>query len=493
MKKLFSLLLGLGLAAVAWAQPVESDPVGTPKRTPEELQKLLAPIAIYPDALVALILPSAAASSDVVLAARFLAADGKATELDQQSWDPSVIALAHYPELVKWMDQNLEWTREVGEAFAIQPTDVMNAVQTLRANAQKSGLLADTPQQRVIVRDAAIYIEPATDVIYVPYYDPDIVFYHRAPFGPWLTFSTGFVVGSWLNYDCDWHRHSIWVYHRPPGWTYRPGWRWHDHGPDRRIVRSPWRPSPGYRHREYAHAPNRPRPPVARPEWRRDRPAGQNHFRDGNRSSSLDRGRRDGRWSGDGRPGENNRRTHSGQPSQANAVRQGTQSWGPSVANNLVQTPAANPSPGSSNPAAASPAERPRLGNPSPGGFRRDGERRGGVNRVPDAGRAQSRSSAASPGTSAPQVQRPGGSARAAGAGPREGGRPAYRAPASSGATGASHPQAVSRSPAAARIERPVQAVTPGAAMNSAGTRSAPAPRTADNNGTRGGNRNHDR
>ncbi|QYM80611.1 DUF3300 domain-containing protein [Horticoccus luteus] len=182
-------------------------------RTPEELDKLVAPIALYPDVLVALILPASTVPTDVTLAARFLANSDGSAAIEDQPWDESVKALVHYPEVVKWMDENLEWTRELGLAFAAQSTDVMNAVQRMRTQARATGALKDTPQQEVVVRDQIIYIEPATpDVIYVPRYNYDLV-YGPPPFGyagPFLTFGIGYSVGSWLDFDLDWHRRVLW-------------------------------------------------------------------------------------------------------------------------------------------------------------------------------------------------------------------------------------------------------------------------------------------
>ena len=219
---------------------------------------MLAPIALYPDALVALILPAATAPTDIVLAARFLAVNGPAANVDGQAWDESVRALAHYPDIVKWMDENLEWTLTLGVAFTQQPADVMQAVQRLRAKARAEGALIDTPQQQVVMEDDAICIVPAQpDVIYVPIYDPELVFWAREPLlgRPYLTFGLGYSIGVWLNFDCDWHRHNVWVRQHPRDWDRR-----------REPVRPPtfwrpdndghaWRPPPG---RPRLFAPMRP-------------------------------------------------------------------------------------------------------------------------------------------------------------------------------------------------------------------------------------------
>jgi len=194
-----------------------------PKRTEDQLEQLLGPIALYPDALIAIILPASTNSPDIVLAARYLSTGSNST-VDSQSWDDSVKALSHYPEVVKWMDENLEWTKQLGEAFLSQPADVMKTVQRLRERARTVGALTDTPQQRVVVSGGEIAIEPAQDdIIYVPRYDPEVVYWGRNYnySGPFITFGLGLPVGAWLAYDCDWRTRAIWV------GRHREGNHWH--------------------------------------------------------------------------------------------------------------------------------------------------------------------------------------------------------------------------------------------------------------------------
>jgi hypothetical protein len=197
--------------------------------THEQLKQLVAPIALYPDALIALILPASTVPSDLVLAARFVASNGDSAKVANQPWDDSVKSLVRYPDIVKWMDQNLEWTTQLGEAFLDQPADVMNTIQELRAQARAAGTLVDTPQQKVVEKETYIRIVPAEpEVIYVPQYDPENVFvdYEELHYGepypsywrPALTFGIGFAVGPWLNYDCDWPRRKVCVGDWDPGW-----------------------------------------------------------------------------------------------------------------------------------------------------------------------------------------------------------------------------------------------------------------------------------
>ena len=124
--RLIALLLFTFAAGSPAAEPAPDSgpvqPAAEPARfTAEQLDQLLGPIALYPDALIALILPAATAPADLVIAARFFANEGDPASAAGRAWDESVKSLVHYPEVVKWMDQNLEWTKQVGEAFVAQP------------------------------------------------------------------------------------------------------------------------------------------------------------------------------------------------------------------------------------------------------------------------------------------------------------------------------------------------------------------------------------
>ncbi|MEI6494302.1 MAG: DUF3300 domain-containing protein, partial [Verrucomicrobiota bacterium] len=196
------------LAAQIAGQPVPPPvQMDSKKLNTEELGQLLAPIALYPDALIALILPASTVVPDVVMAARYLKANGDPDHTGDQPWDESVKSLARYPEVLAWMDENLEWTSSVGEAFVEQPTDVMAAIQALRAQAKAAGNLVDSPQQKVVEEEENIRIVPADpEVIYVPQYDPQVVYVQSYSTVPVLTFGVGFAVGSWLCYDFDWRQ-----------------------------------------------------------------------------------------------------------------------------------------------------------------------------------------------------------------------------------------------------------------------------------------------
>lgn len=222
----FSLLLIFIGSCTSWAEVYQTDADYQSSGdyfSPEELDDLLAPIALYPDPLIAQILPAATFADQIKEAAYFVRRNGT-SRIDYQPWDVSVKAIAHYPNILFMMDKRYEWTIALGQAVVYQEQDVMDAIQVLRADARAAGTLVSTPQQDVIVEGDDIRIVPAeARVIYVPQYDPDIVF-AGMPYPSYglVTFSVGFGIGSWLNRDCDWHRHRIY-YHgwRSGGWVYR--------------------------------------------------------------------------------------------------------------------------------------------------------------------------------------------------------------------------------------------------------------------------------
>lgn len=221
---LFLISMVLPYAALADDQP-EPYNMGAPYNddyfTAEELEDLLAPIALYPDPLIAQILPAATFIDQIDEAARYIRLFGKTARIDRQPWDVSVKALAHYPDVLLMMDQKQDWTVSLGQAFVNQPEEVMYAIQRLRSHAMAAGNLVSTPQQQVVVEGDDIRIYPAEpQVIYVPVYDPQVVYVERpTPSYGLVTFGIGFTIGAWLNRDCDWHGRRVY-YH---GWQGR-GW-----------------------------------------------------------------------------------------------------------------------------------------------------------------------------------------------------------------------------------------------------------------------------
>jgi hypothetical protein len=187
--------------------------------TAEQLDNLLAPIALYPDPLLAQVLVAATFVDQIDVAARWVRAFGQ-SGIDDEPWDVSVKAVAHYPTVLSMMADNLDWTTAVGQAYVNQSTDVMMSIQRLREMARSQGNLLTTPQQEVIVEPQYIRIVPVgPEYIYVPYYDPGIIFF-RPIYVPgfytgWISFGTGFLIGAWLNLDCNWPLYSVYY----TGWV----------------------------------------------------------------------------------------------------------------------------------------------------------------------------------------------------------------------------------------------------------------------------------
>ncbi len=224
MKLRLLTFLSLFLAAGLQLTAQDADDAAGPKRTPEELRDLLGPVALYPDPLISLILPASTVTSDLVLAARAVKGGADPETLQDKPWDSAVKGLTRYPDTLAWLDENLEWTSQVGDAFVTQPVDVMEAIQDLRAKAKAMGNLQDTPEQKIVQDDTDIRILPAQpDYIFEPRYDPQVVYYERPVAGPVIYFGAPLLVGAWLAYDFDWHRHHLYrgEWHHHDGWDYR--------------------------------------------------------------------------------------------------------------------------------------------------------------------------------------------------------------------------------------------------------------------------------
>jgi hypothetical protein len=184
-KTLFVLaLLGVFMVMSApcqvFAQGEEGPPVSFSE---QELDQMLAPVALYPDSLLAQILIAATFPNQVMDANNWMKGhpgmgrDQLNAELDRMDWDMSIKALAPFPQVLDMMAQQLEWTQRLGEAFLAQQADVMDAVQRLRRKAEQAGNLRTTAQQRVVVADDYVEIQPVTpEVVYIPRYDPAVVY-----------------------------------------------------------------------------------------------------------------------------------------------------------------------------------------------------------------------------------------------------------------------------------------------------------------------------
>ncbi len=213
------------------------------QQTPDQLQQLVAPIALYPDSLVAQILAAATFPEQVVEADRFvqnhpdLKGDALGQAVDQQPWDPSVKALTAFPSVLGNMDKNISWTSSLGDAYYNQQQDVMDAVQAMRKKAQQAGNLKSTPQQTVTDDTYGdVDIAPADpSVVYVPAYDPWLAYGYPVPVwpgwyeypgiwfgGPYLSFGVGFGIGwyggfgwGWGHWGFDWrHRYPVFDHQR---------------------------------------------------------------------------------------------------------------------------------------------------------------------------------------------------------------------------------------------------------------------------------------
>ena len=235
---IFSMLLVCNQATFAQyegAPPPPPASVSTPAQpafSQPELDQMLAPIALYPDPLLSQILMASTYPLEVVEAARWsranpmLKGDDAVRAVQQSDWDPSVKSLVAFPQMLQMMDEKLAWTERLGDAFLAQESQVMDTVQNLRQKAYAAGYFKSNDQVRVEPQGQIIVVEPASpDVIYVPYYDPTVVYgswwwsdYPPIYWAPWpdyyfvsgfawglgITISTGFFFG-----DCDWHHHRV--------------------------------------------------------------------------------------------------------------------------------------------------------------------------------------------------------------------------------------------------------------------------------------------
>ena len=266
--QLLALLL---CVSVVFAQTTELGPVDSAPAqsafTQQELDQMLAPVALYPDSLLSQILMASTYPIEVVQAARWsranpgLSGDAAVKAVEQNNWDPSVKSLVAFPQVISMMDEKLDWMERLGDAFLSQQQQVMDTVQQLRQKAQAAGNLQSNENVRVEPQGQTIVIEQANpQIVYVPYYNPTVVYgpwwypeYPPVYWGPWpgyyarpgfgagfywgagITIGAGFFFGAF-----DWpHRHVTVVnvnnyYYRPParapngppgGWYHDPGHR----------------------------------------------------------------------------------------------------------------------------------------------------------------------------------------------------------------------------------------------------------------------------
>jgi Protein of unknown function (DUF3300) len=275
------------MTASALAQTQDVSPAAPPtapaQRSAADLEKLAAPMALYPDPLVAIMLPAAAYPVEIVQAARFVANTNNLATLDDQPWDDNVKAVAKFPSVIQNMSDQLGWTAELGQAFVQQPSELMDAIQSLRAKAQSVGTLQTTPQQIIIVTNAVVertyetqivyvtntvvQIVPASpQVIYVPVYNPVVVYapppaYAYSPATSLIIFGAGITAGIIIaNNHCDWHYGG--VYYGRGTVVVWGGGRYPYYPPPPHYRPPPYYPPPGYR----------PPPPGYRPPGYPPRP-----------------------------------------------------------------------------------------------------------------------------------------------------------------------------------------------------------------------------
>lgn len=209
--------------------PPPSAPV---KRSAADLEKLVMPIALHSDPLIAILLPASVYPVEIVQAARFVKDTNNIAKVDQQPWDDNVKAVAKLPALIAQLDADLDWTVRLGQAFLDEPKELMDTIQALRAKAQQAGTLQTTAQQvvvvtnvvvektveqqTVVVTNTVVQIQPSNpQVVYVPTY-PSTVYYPPPsyvydPWAPLVTFGAGVALGAIIANNCDWHGGGIYV------------------------------------------------------------------------------------------------------------------------------------------------------------------------------------------------------------------------------------------------------------------------------------------
>jgi|GEM_PF-2308068 len=367
-----------------FAPKVSAEEAGYRKLEIDQLEQLVAPVALYPDELLAQMLPASTTPLDVVAAHQFLESEPEFKEPPAEAvetWDPAVVSLLQFKDVLAVMAKDVSWTISLGEAFYYQESDVYDAIQLVRTKADARGLLADNEQQVYVKETEIIRIEPADPkVIHVPKYEPQVIYVQQQPApapkaspDPFLTFAAGVAVVWGLSWAFDWgkrkcvhhhHWYKPWHHHRYHRYYGRPYYGGRPPRPPayRPPVRPPrppgWRPPaqrpPGYR-------PPRPTPPPAQlPAYRPGRPGarppgGDNAWRPPRPPST-----RPPQRPGGGRPplaGPN-------RPTQLPATRPATPGARPS-------TPSARPSKPGTRPATpgtrpSTPATRPSKPSTGP-------------------------------------------------------------------------------------------------------------------------------
>ncbi|MGC2517993.1 MAG: DUF3300 domain-containing protein, partial [Burkholderiales bacterium] len=239
LNRFFVLMLAASLA-LAQTPPPPSYPPPQPAFSQQELDQMLAPIALYPDPLLSQILMASTYPLEVVEAARWSRANPgyrgeyAVNAVASQTWDPSVKSLVAFPQILAMMDERLGWTERLGDAFLAQEPQVMDTVQALRRRAYEAGNLRSNDQMLLTDEGGMIAVEPVNpQIIFVPYYDPLVVYgtwwwpayppvywpawpgyYVRPGFAPGFWWGVGIAVSVGFFFGAfDWHRHHVNVVH----------------------------------------------------------------------------------------------------------------------------------------------------------------------------------------------------------------------------------------------------------------------------------------
>ena len=204
---MLACLLAIALVLPAGGLAQDKGGAVNPTFTQPQLEQILAPIALYPDSLLAQIFMASTYPLEIVEADRFVKAnaslkgDQLTKTLEAKNWDPSVKSLVNFPQVLAMMSEKLEWTQKLGDAFLSQEKQVMATVQQLREKAYAQGNLKSTSEQKVVVQEKTIVIEPASPtVVYVPTYNPTVVYgtWAYPAYPPYPVYPPGYTWGGQL-------------------------------------------------------------------------------------------------------------------------------------------------------------------------------------------------------------------------------------------------------------------------------------------------------
>ena len=311
---------GNPIAPVVEGATIENfDDEELPALTAAELEEIVGPVALYPDDLLAIVLPASTYPLQVVQAARFLERlESDSSLKPDDEWDESITALLNYPEIVDLMNEDIDWTWRLGEAVVAQQVDVIAAIESFRDKAYAAGNLKSDDRQTVSTEDGVIEIEPTQeDVIYVPYYEPERVvvyqsrpvyhyypraypvYYYPYPYG--YTFTSGYFWGVTTAFSIGWLTDHLHVYHHSYWGHPYYGHNYHNHYYYRRPSLSHYNHyyvNNSYSHSNYryrdgdywrprSHGGSRPGHDQRRAHYYRDRTRDDWRHRSSNRVSNV--------------------------------------------------------------------------------------------------------------------------------------------------------------------------------------------------------------